>query len=273
MQETSCRDFCKLRNLENIEIFKDKKSGRRSNRPMYRRMIGLILSGKIQHVIAYKLDRLSRSCQDLLHFAELCKGSNCHISFSTQAEMDTSSAMGNLVFQIMGAFAEFESSMISERTKDGMAEKKRQGKKFGGDRKSVEFNSARIAIYLFRKKPWSLRKIREKLKLERNLFYKTVEWMENQSGGFVTDYTDERYDPTVRPFSYKRVDREGKYRNPEDPRLLLRQQKRHQQATKAVGEFFSRYKTDDELKSFVDKALSESSIARDLPSIEDFFND
>jgi len=270
MQETACRNYCSLRELTDIEIFEDVKSGKRTNRPKYQKMFALILTGKIKHVVAYKLDRLSRSSQDLLNLATICKGAGCYLSIATQA-IDTSSAMGNFIFQVMGAFAEFESALISERVKDGMAEKASRGAKFGGDRKSVQYNSERISPYLFRDRPWALRKIREKLKMQRNLFYKTIEWMEKESGGFITDYSDERYDAIARAFTYKRVSKDGKYRNTQDPRLLLQEAKKCNLALREVGEFFGYYKDDDTLAYFVNHALDGASVARDLPSVDDLF--
>lgn len=273
MQLAACRKYCDFKDLKDVQVFEDKKSGRRTNRPAYQRMLALILAGEIQFVVAYKLDRLSRSAQDLLRFSALCKECQCYFSFATQPEMDTSSATGNLMYTILGAFAEFESAMISERTRDGIAERKKAGVVFGGDRKSVEFNAKRIAPYLFAKRPWSLHSIREKLGMSRDSFYRTVEWMEQQSDGFLTDESDERYHQSVRPFRYKRIDKEGKYFDQQDPRRLLRERQKSEFAIKEVGQFFGYFDKDSEITGFVDAVLTGAAVARELPTVDEIWGD
>lgn len=262
MQRDACLKYCAFRNLTDVEIFEDKKSGRKANRPAFQKMLGLIIAGEIKFVVAYKLDRLSRSVQDLLRFASICKEFECYFAFATQPQMDTSSPMGNFLFTIMAAFAEFESAMISERTRDGMAQKKREGKTFGGDRKSISFGVERIKPYLFRERPWSLLKIREKLCMKRDQFYRCVAWLENESDGIITDYSDERYQASARSFKYKRVDRDGKYLNEADPRRLLIERERHEVALRQVAEFFGYLKEKDLVENFVEQALQDTYKAR-----------
>lgn len=269
MQRDACVKFCAYRGLENIEFFEDRKSGRKSNRPAFQRMFGLIMAGKIKFVVAYKLDRLSRSAQDLLRFANVCREFECDFAFATQPEMDTSSSMGKFLFTVLSAFAEFESEMISERTRDGMAQKKREGKSFGGDRKSVSYNAERIKPYLFRERPWSLRKIRETLCMKRDAFYRTIAWLEEQSDGIITDYSDERYTAAARPFKYKRVDKSGSYLDREDPRRLLVERERHEIALRQVANFFGYLKEKDLVEDFVEQALEGSYVARSSPTADE----
>lgn len=272
MQREACMKYCNFRDLGNVEIFEDKKSGRKTNRPEFQRMLGLIIAGEVKFVVAYKLDRLSRSVQDLLRFASICKEFQCYFAFATQPQMDTSSPMGNFLFTIMAAFAEFESAMISERTRDGMAQKKREGQTFGGDRKSISFNVERIKPYLFRERPWSLLKIREALKLKRDAFYRSIAWLENESDGIITDYSDERYSASARPFKYKRVGRDGKYLNPQDPRKLLIERERHLHALREVAEFFGYLEESDSVENFVNLALQDTYKARELPAGDELFD-
>ena len=85
-------------------------------------------------LITWKLDRLSRSLQDLLHIvgAIQLKGSDFR---SLTENIDTSSPGGKLIFHVMGALAEFERALIVERTKAGIEAAKIKGQKFGRRRK------------------------------------------------------------------------------------------------------------------------------------------
>jgi DNA invertase Pin-like site-specific DNA recombinase len=79
-------------------------------------------------VIVYKLDRLGRSLQHLLNIIE--EWQKRGIAFiSTSQGMDTTTASGTLIFQVIGAIAQFERTLISERTKQGLRQAKNVGKR------------------------------------------------------------------------------------------------------------------------------------------------
>ena len=84
-------------------------------------------------VIVWKFDRFARSVAHLLHALE--EFNHLGIRFiSVQDQVDTQSPMGKAMFTIIGAMAELESSLISERVKAGMAAAKNRGKKIGRPR-------------------------------------------------------------------------------------------------------------------------------------------
>lgn len=92
-------------------------------------------------LVTWRLDRLGRS---LPHLIELVAGLNargCEFQSLTES-IDTTSAGGKLVFHIMGALAEFERSLIIERTKAGVAAARKRGQVLGRRRK---LNEAQIA--------------------------------------------------------------------------------------------------------------------------------
>jgi DNA invertase Pin-like site-specific DNA recombinase len=106
-------------------IFSDEGiSGATRNRPGLSSALSAVNKGDI--LVVWKLDRLGRS---LPHLLELITGLGEEgIGFQSLSEqIDTSSAGGRLVFHIMGALAEFERSLISERTKAGMKAARRRG--------------------------------------------------------------------------------------------------------------------------------------------------
>ncbi len=81
-------------------------------------------------VVVYKLDRIARSLKDLLIIIERIEAVGAEFRSLTE-HIDTRSPAGRMIFQIVGAFAEFERELIRERTKVGMAAAMRRGVKMG----------------------------------------------------------------------------------------------------------------------------------------------
>ena len=106
-------------------------TGGNMDRPAVQRLMDDIKAGKIDCVVVYKVDRLSRS---LLDFARLMETFDRHqISFvSVTQQFNTTSSMGRLTLNILLSFAQFEREIISERTRDKMAAARRKGKYVGG---------------------------------------------------------------------------------------------------------------------------------------------
>ena len=82
---------------------------------------------------AWSVDRLGRSLQDLVSFLTELHGTGVDLYLHQQA-LDTTTPGGKAMFQMMGVFAEFERSMISERVKAGLARTKANGTKLGRPR-------------------------------------------------------------------------------------------------------------------------------------------
>ena len=118
-QEFICREFCTRQNYEVYKVYKDVISGSTSSRPQFNLLLEDMRSLKFDMIMVTKLDRLGRSLQHLLTLFNEFNAKGIHFCAVTQS-IDTASASGRLQMQIMGAFAEFERSIISERTKEGM---------------------------------------------------------------------------------------------------------------------------------------------------------
>jgi DNA invertase Pin-like site-specific DNA recombinase len=102
----------------------------RLQRPGLDRLCKDAQRGKFDLVAAWSIDRLGRSLADLLNTLSLFDA--CHIDlYLDRQAIDTSMPMGRLVFQVIGAFGEFERSMIRERVKAGMARAVGAGKRIG----------------------------------------------------------------------------------------------------------------------------------------------
>jgi site-specific DNA recombinase len=106
-------------------------TGGNIERPALKRLMIDIEAGKVDAVVVYKVDRLSRS---LLDFAQLIQTFDKHkVSFvSVTQQFNTASSMGRLVLNVLLSFAQFEREIISERTRDKIAATRRKGKWTGG---------------------------------------------------------------------------------------------------------------------------------------------
>jgi DNA invertase Pin-like site-specific DNA recombinase len=83
------------------------------------------------------VDRLGRSLQDLIGFLQELDGAGVDLYLHQQA-LDTTTPSGKAMFQMMGVFAEFERSMISERVKAGLARARSNGTKLGRPKTSPQ---------------------------------------------------------------------------------------------------------------------------------------
>ena len=100
-------------------------------------------------VLVFKLDRWARSSTELvLEIDELIKKEIKFISYSDN--LDFSTAAGKLHFQILGAFAEFERALISERTKEGIRRARLTGKTLGRPKGAKDKSKRRRSGYLLR---------------------------------------------------------------------------------------------------------------------------
>src|SRR5262249_11379207 len=106
-------------------------TGGNMERPALQRLLAEIEAGKIDCVVVYKVDRLSRS---LLDFARMMETfDKHHFAFvSCTQQLNPATSMGRLVLNVLLSFAQFEREIISERTRDKIAAARRKGKWVGG---------------------------------------------------------------------------------------------------------------------------------------------
>jgi len=95
-------------------------------------------------VVVWKLDRLSRSLKDLLHLMEQIQRAGAGFRSLTES-IDTTTAAGRMMMQMVGSFAEFERAMIRERTNAGLAQARAEGRVGGRRRKLTDAQHAEIA--------------------------------------------------------------------------------------------------------------------------------
>ncbi|MDP8266778.1 MAG: recombinase family protein, partial [Candidatus Aceula meridiana] len=106
-------------------------TGANIDRPAVQQLLKDIADGKIDCVVVYKVDRLSRSLLDFTRLLETFEQNNVTFVSVTQ-HFNTNSSMGRLTLNILLSFAQFEREMISERTADKIGAARRKGKYTGG---------------------------------------------------------------------------------------------------------------------------------------------
>ena len=106
-------------------------SGGNMERPALKRLLTDIEAGKIDCIVVYKVDRLSRSLLDFTRLMETLDRHNVSFVSVTQ-QFNTTHSIGRLTLNILLSFAQFEREIISERTRDKIAAMRRKGKWSGG---------------------------------------------------------------------------------------------------------------------------------------------
>ena len=126
-QEDSLKNYASALGYDIFQIYRDEgKSAKDLRRPQMQQMLKDAENKKFSAIFIYKLDRFSRSLKDLILTIDKLK--ELGVDFiSLQDKIETASASGKLMFQIIGAFAEFERNIIGDRTKFGMQRKAKEG--------------------------------------------------------------------------------------------------------------------------------------------------
>lgn len=106
-------------------------SGGTTERPALQRLLADIEEGKVDVVVVYKIDRLSRSLLDFAKMMELFERHHVALVSVTQA-FNTATSMGRLILNVLLSFAQFEREIIAERTRDKIAVTRRKGRWCGG---------------------------------------------------------------------------------------------------------------------------------------------
>ncbi len=145
-QEQKLKDYARIKDWGVYNIYADEGiSGKNIvDRPAINSLIEDIKSGKINNVLVFKIDRLTRNTADLITLINLFNEYDCAFN-SLSESIDTKTASGRMFVKIIGIFAEFERENIIERTKIGFERKVREGytlatrvPSYGYDRKNGE---------------------------------------------------------------------------------------------------------------------------------------
>jgi DNA invertase Pin-like site-specific DNA recombinase len=130
-QERALREYVQRRGWKLQQIYRDQGvSGASSSRPAVNELMKACRRGSIDVLVVWKFDRFARSLKQLMSGLEMCRALGIDFVSVTEA-VDTSLPAGELVFQMIGAVAQFEKSLIGERVKSGLANARAKGKLLG----------------------------------------------------------------------------------------------------------------------------------------------
>ena len=135
-QERELRQIAERVGYKLLKVYKDHGiSGAkgRDQRPAFNAMCRAAARREFDVVMAWSVDRLGRSLQDLIGFLSELHALGIDL-FLHQQGLDTTTPAGKAMFQMMGVFAEFERSIIQERVRAGLARAKSEGKQLGRPR-------------------------------------------------------------------------------------------------------------------------------------------
>ena len=155
-------------------IYIDKMSGVKRDRPELERMLNDLQAGDT--VVVKSIDRLSRSTKDLLEIAEQIKTTQANLHI-LDLQIDTSTAMGKCVLTILGAIAELDRKTIKERTAEGIAIAKAEGK-YKGKKKgaiSLRDDEAIKRFKIFYNSGLTKSDIAREFNVSRTTVYKWIE--------------------------------------------------------------------------------------------------
>ena len=160
------RDALKQAGCE--RLYEEKESGAKADRPELRRLLEALRSGDT--LVVWRLDRLGRSLKHLIETVEQLEALGVGFRSVTEA-IDTTTSGGKLVFHIFAALAEFERTLIRERTKAGLKAARARGRQ-GGRPKTLTEDRRRMAQSLRDDPGQSVASICKALGITRTTFYR-----------------------------------------------------------------------------------------------------
>lgn len=119
-QEDRLKKLCEFKDYEIYKVYREEGvSAKDTNRPKFKEMIQDMKDGKINKIIVYKLDRLTRSIQDLENICKMLEEYNCDLE-SMAEEINTGNVNGKFFIRMLAILAQLEIERTSERTKFGL---------------------------------------------------------------------------------------------------------------------------------------------------------
>lgn len=120
-QEEKLLQLCDFKELEVYKIYKDAGISAKDmeHRPQFQQMIQDMKDGKINYIVAYKLDRITRSVRDLEELISVLEQYNCYL-LCDRDDVNTSTANGRFFVRMLTVLSQLEIEIVSERTKFGL---------------------------------------------------------------------------------------------------------------------------------------------------------
>lgn len=170
-----------LRAADCDRIFVDKASGKLASRPELDK--ALITAREGDQFVITKLDRLGRSLKNLIELSEQLRSQNVALVVLDQG-IDTSTPVGRMFFHILGAIAEFEHSLMVDRTREGLEAARARGRK-GGRKQALKPRQAQLAQEMYDelgddgKRKHTVQDIADQLGVARTTIYRYLDRKES----------------------------------------------------------------------------------------------
>ena len=149
------RKYAQEKGYDIYEEYVDRASGADASRPALDKMLRDARGNRFSTIAVVRLDRLARSMPNLYALVDELTRNRVKFHCVDQPEVSTDSAMGKIVLAVLGAVAEFERELISDRTKDGLEKARQKGKKIG--RRPVEIDFERVTE--LKAQGWGIKRI------------------------------------------------------------------------------------------------------------------
>lgn len=147
VQISEIKKYCDYRNFELVKLYTDKASGKDINRDGFTEMMHVLHKKTFDAdgVVVLKIDRVGRNLKNLIDILEDLKQNQIQF-ISIQDNIDTTTALGKLMYQIIGAFAEYDRTQINEKTRLGIDYALEKGVRFGRPTKRVDMEAIKADI-------------------------------------------------------------------------------------------------------------------------------
>ncbi len=163
-------DALKQAGIPDKLIFIDKASGAKTERPGLAACMTELQDGDT--LVIWRLDRLGRSLKHLIEIVEELKGRGVGFRSISDGGIDTTTASGEMVFNIFATLAQFERRLIQERTQAGLKAARSRGKKGGRPKISVDNPKVQMAKKMSKNLSISVGEICSTLKISRATYYR-----------------------------------------------------------------------------------------------------
>jgi DNA invertase Pin-like site-specific DNA recombinase len=157
------------------QVHIDKASGKLARRPELDKALLVARAG--DQLVITKLDRLGRSLEHLIELSKDLSGRGVHLVVLDQG-IDTSTPVGRMFFQILGAIAEFEHALMSERTRDGLEAARARGRT-GGQKPKLGPRQVRLAREMYDSGDYTVQQIADEFGVTRPTIYRHLQGAAN----------------------------------------------------------------------------------------------
>ncbi len=207
-----CKEYALKRNWKTIEYYDEGFSGKDTDRPAFQKLLADIENNKVDHVIFYKLDRISRNMRDILDFIEQTTKKNVDFISITE-NFDTTTPFGRAMIHIAATFAQLEREMLQQRIRDNMLSLSKTGRWLGGNTPTGYYSKQVQYLDMYNRKKYMhvLREIPHELQLVKTIYYK---YLKLRSLGKLEKYLKESNLKTKNGNKFQKQTLKGILKNP-----------------------------------------------------------